>query len=296
MAQLSHDFGGPVGTNLRVRQSELRTPRVLLVHTTIENGRVNESFYRNKPLRPWRDARLVLRGEAEVEAHNSDGGARLLLGAGSVVFGESFRAWRLRSTSPDIETLRLCWRQGGPLAFVDCAPEFRLDAAGMALAHDVATLLDRRERPAPRTVVRLFAALTRAPFPSDHSPPWTSGPADERFAEALNEVLTPMSRNPATTDLADRLACSERQVRRMASNYFRRLHVTVSSWRDYVAGLRFSLGGIAMSHAGARTDAVAAWLGFASASSFCHAFQRVALPAPRRFRMAVPFRGGLRPA
>ena len=67
---------------------------------------------------------------------------------------------------------------------------------------------------------------------------------------------------------------------RRANDHFRRFHISVSSWRQYVQGMRVGLGSFFMSQRRARTEHVSRLLGFGSPTSFCHAFHDAGLPSP----------------
>lgn len=109
-------------------------------------------------------------------------------------------------------------------------------------------------------------------------------PQHRRFAAALQDVLLPLASRPMTIDLAQRLGLSNRQVVRLANDYFSRFHVTVDGWREYVGGMRLCIGQFLSSHPMARTESISRTLGFSSPTALCHAFQSAGMPSPQAVR------------
>ncbi len=292
MVHLCHRFGGPRGTTFNLVQSCVRTHDILLARTNLRHGTLDEDLFCRHAQRHWLDARMVLRGRVEA----SDERGSSILRPGDLILNDRFRGRRLRSLSRDVDMLRVCWRRGGALddalggrsrahrvgpdaRSIDDETRDRALAVATALEADTTHAAHRDQEIAGllRRLRRHGAALAANRWPLMAA---NSSAADERVGRAIEQVLTPLSQAPAAIDLATALGCGERQALRLANRYFKRLHITVGSWREYLVGLRVALGTTAMSHPLARTDSVATWLGFSSATSFCHAFSSVGLPAP----------------
>jgi AraC-like DNA-binding protein len=105
--------------------------------------------------------------------------------------------------------------------------------------------------------------------------------AERRFARALGASIWPLRARPMIVDLCQALGCSERQVSRIASAYFRRYHLTVRGWRPFVHAFRLGIAVFLASTGRASAEAIAATVGFSSAVALHHAFSAAGLPTPR---------------
>ena len=102
------------------------------------------------------------------------------------------------------------------------------------------------------------------------------------FARVLWSLAGNLSGQPMAVDLSEALRVSERHALRRASSFLRRFCLSASSWREFMNALRLEMGAFFMSAPGARTEDVSRFLGFASPTGFCHAFQDAGLPSPQR--------------
>ena len=107
------------------------------------------------------------------------------------------------------------------------------------------------------------------------------------FARALERSFGREGEQPMAVDLSRELGVGERQIHRRASDHFRRFHLSVSSWREYVTGIRISVGTFLMSAPDARSESVARYLGYSSPSAFCHALRDHDLPSPQAIQRAA---------
>jgi AraC-like DNA-binding protein len=114
-----------------------------------------------------------------------------------------------------------------------------------------------------------------------------------RLGIAIDSALSSLSRAPAAIDLQQTLACSPAQLRRLIHRYGASAiaagHAAASppSWRDLLNGWRLAVGVLLMTSPHSRTERVAEQLGYASPTSFCHAFANAALPSPGNVRRVV---------
>jgi hypothetical protein len=100
-------------------------------------------------------------------------------------------------------------------------------------------------------------------------------------AAAIEHYSQRLDAHPSLKDLASALGRPVPRASELAASYFGRFHASSLNWRSYLSQLRASLGETG-ARAGASTSTLSAWLGFRSATSFCHARQQ---------RWAQPHRG-----
>jgi transcriptional regulator GlxA family with amidase domain len=150
----------------------------------------------------------------------------------------------------------------------------------------------RRAHRAAIEALRVFRA-SGVPFGSDAEDHVANDVAPEAhaFAQALESTANRLGDQPMAVDLARALGVGQRQALRRAHDHFRAFHLTVTTWREYMLGVRLAMGAFFSAAPGARTDAVSRLVGFGSPVSFCHALHAAGLPSPqelqRRHRAVV---------
>jgi AraC-like DNA-binding protein len=114
-----------------------------------------------------------------------------------------------------------------------------------------------------------------------------------RVGVAIDSALSSLSRAPAAIDLQQVLRCSPAQLRRLIHRHGAsaipagQAVVGPPTWRDLLNGWRLAVGALLMTSPHSRTERVAELLGYASPTSFCHAFANAALPSPANVRRVV---------
>jgi AraC-like DNA-binding protein len=205
---------------------------------------------------------------ASFSARSSRQGARVwVLQWDPAVFGSAGAASRARQrlAAPDFERLR-------------SAIEGTL-AAGYAVSDAAAAL------------ARVFALLRELglhdarPAASDLLLPLPEPLL--RVGIAIDGALSMLSESPAAVDLERSLARSPAQLRRLIHRYGATIGPTPPTWRELLNGWRLAVGALLMTSPRSRTERVAARLGYASPTSFCHAFAHAALPSPGNVRRVV---------
>jgi hypothetical protein len=85
-------------------------------------------------------------------------------------------------------------------------------------------------------------------------------------------------------DLAAALGVGERQALRRANDHFHAFHLTISTWRQYVSGIRLAVGAFFMTAPGAKIEEVSERIGFRTPTSFWHALHDAGLPSPQKLQ------------
>lgn len=166
---------------------------------------------------------------------------------------------------------------------VDCG---RLDAIAFARVARTATELESCNEPlrASLLLAEVVALLRAFGGPFD---PVRAGDLIEpvtapvvRLSRALDAVLSSLERSPTMVDLDDVLELSARQINRAVAQFNERYGFNASGWRDTRNRRRLLVGATMMTAPGAKTELVARAMGYASPTSFCHAFDDAGLPSP----------------
>ncbi len=273
-------------------QAELRAEDFLMLRIRLRGTTLDELLWGQASMRAerWPGVRIVLRG---VMLARGPWGT-MELPAGSMIVCRDWHEVQLRSLTPDCDTLRVAWSQGGILGDGDCAEEpfFRLGPRACEAAHRLAdvTALPEASDPAWHAQASVLLHTLRAEgVPLRPELPRPLGPDTTltRTARALERALLPPVGRPGAVDLATALGCGERHALRLVADYLRKLHLSVGTWRDYAVRTRLQVGTLAMSNPLVRTEEAAMALGFASATSFCHAFSLAGLPSPGSLRRKI---------
>ncbi|MBX3234482.1 MAG: helix-turn-helix transcriptional regulator [Labilithrix sp.] len=135
---------------------------------------------------------------------------------------------------------------------------------------------------------RLFARLRAEGVPFDA---WRArdlvvpvAPALQRVADALGSSLSNIGGAPGTRDLEQALGVSRRRVSQLVGELASRYGMNGMDWRTMRDRWRVGSSLLAMSNPRARTEDVAAAVGYQSANAFCHAYRQANLPSPGSVR------------
>ena len=152
----------------------------------------------------------------------------------------------------------------------DALTRARCDADALAVARDIAAML------AAHGLSLAHEPLSTAPRAGDSA-----------LAAGLTRALTFAAARPALGDLRfGEMAVTERQLHRRLRDFFRYFRMPFATWRDMRQSFCLTTASLAMTLPDARTDHVARASGFASATSLCHALQRVGLASPQELAAA----------
>ncbi len=280
MLHLRHTLGDPqLGASFV--QDELRTHDLVVLRVRHDGGIADDALERTVTTvrAGWSMVRFVVEGPVLVR----DGAHGIAVERGEAFASSEWGSAPARSLTTASETLLFAWRSGGSLG--PSLPHdglLRLSPTARNGLFDLAHAMAAREPASTVRATRAAAAIfSAAGLPLDAAAPLAAAPRSSHdFARALERVLFPMTSQPMAVDLARALGVCERQALRRANDHFRRFHISVSSWRQYVQGMRVGLGSFFMSQRRARTEHVSRLLGFGSPTSFCHAFHDAGLPSP----------------
>jgi hypothetical protein len=248
-----------------LRQDELRGEGLLVLRSRFEGGVIDESLHRPCAMRgaTWSRARFVFEGPLHAGQD---------VRAGQLVvtrFGDP-----ARSLAPSSDWMELVW---------PCPTETpnvsTLSPRSLARARALAAAMEGNDLAVMMGALEGLLADLRA-----HGLFITAPSHDERaarFARTLWQRAMELERQPMAVDLASALGVSERHALRQASRYLERFHLSASSWRELMQCLRVEMGTFFMSARNATTEAVSRYLGFASPTGLCHAFQDAGLPSPQ---------------
>jgi hypothetical protein len=237
----------------------------------------------------WGRIRLVLAGSLFTRR-----GTGLTLRANEGLASATWTSEPACALTPTCEYLDLHWRLGSGLGpGVGRGGSFRLSPRGRRRVGELVEALSLGEaRRAHRAAIETLGVLRAcgAPFERDAERvvlPEVSAEA-HAFAHALERTVSGLSSQPMAIDLATALGVGQRQALRRANEHFRAFHLTVTTWREYMVGVRLALGAFFSSARGAQTAVVSKFVGFGSAVSFCHTLRAAGLPSPmelqRRYR------------
>lgn len=280
MLHVHHRLGDPeLGATFV--QDELRTEDLVIVRTRHEGGLVDDALERAVTTRAseWSMVRFVIEGTLLA----SRGASAVVLERGQAFASIAWGSVLLRSLTTVSEEVRFAWRTSGRSGELrGCDGLLSLTPSARDAFFRLAWLMKGVDSEAARAAAREVVVALRASGVSLEPNLVKSAvpAASHEFARALERVLFPMTQQPMAVDLARALGVGERQALRRASDHFSRFHITVSTWREYVHGMRVGLGAFLMSQRRARTEHVSRLLGFGSPTSFCHAFHDAGLPSP----------------
>lgn len=235
---------------------------------------------------------VVLRGDVR----DRENGVTRRLGAGSFAIGRALDSLYMRASAREQELLCLSieWNLGslGTSAPVGL-PDGTLSASSLEeLTRASQALL----APAPRAeavgiLARILARLRADGLPFDT---WRArdlaspaAPAHQRVADAVGRALSRLDAKPSLADLQAELGLSRRRVGDLVGEVSTRYGLNGSDWRSLRDRWRLSSAVLAMSNAEARTEDVAAAVGYGSANALCQAFNDASLPSPRLVRGAL---------
>jgi transcriptional regulator GlxA family with amidase domain len=108
-----------------------------------------------------------------------------------------------------------------------------------------------------------------------------------RLSRALDVALSNLSEQPMWIDLASPAERSQRQLQRSIARFNERFGFAGRSWRETRDRRRLTIGVPVMTASGARTEQVAAALGYGSPSAFCRAFAHAGLASPGNIARAA---------
>lgn len=106
----------------------------------------------------------------------------------------------------------------------------------------------------------------------------------QRVADVVGAALSNIHRAPGTKDLELALGVSRRRVSSLIGDLASRYGMNGMDWRTMRDRWRVMSSLLAMSHPDARTEDVAAAVGYGSANAFCHAYRQASLPSPGSVR------------
>ena len=192
-----------------------------------------------------------------------------------------------QEATPAFRSIALEWDPGTLGARAPSAPDVaRLDRSAVNVVVAMADALEtcRDVRRAAQLLADLSALLASRGAPltavstADLVEPVPS--AVLHLSNALDGVLSSLDGGPALVDLDGALGLSSRQLNRVVSEFNRRAGFNSLGWRDTRNRRRLLVGASLMTAARARTERVARAMGYASPTSFCHAFAQAGLPSP----------------
>lgn len=270
---------GPSGRTVW-RQDELRDGTLVVLRTRHEGARFDDTLYPETSAGST-SLRFVLGAPLVVRA-----GARLLdLGTGRLDTSSEHGASHARSLGTSSDVLTVGWRvtagararlPGG----VDVAPSASVAARLRAFAE---LLSDPQAGPHALGPALDDVRAALASEGLDVPPRAAAGapPCDLEVAAAVQRIDASLPSHPTSVDLARALGVGEPHAVRRANAFFRRYYLCADGWRGYLRDRRLGHALFSLGHPRARTDEVARALGYRSATSLCHAFQRAGLPSPR---------------
>ena len=232
---------------------------------------------------------IVLAGRARVRA---DGFERWLA-AGDVTLLPTKAAVAMRQEGAEFRSVAIEWDEGPLGDAVRPTPDatrlsVRDDARVQAIAGALEACDD--EHQAAALLAKLLAILRSVGVGLERAEAASlvEEPDDQtqQLSSALDAVLSRLDAGPALTDL-DALGLSSRQINRIVSRFNERYGFNSAGWRDTRNRRRLLVGATMMTAAGARTELVARAMGYASPTSFCHAFDLAGLPSPGTVAEAV---------
>lgn len=135
----------------------------------------------------------------------------------------------------------------------------------------------------------IISLLRAEGFPFDGVEPGDliepTAPALHSLMQAVDRSVSVLSRRPMVVDLEASLGWSGRQIQRRLVEFHERFAFNATGgWRDLLHRWRLFAGASLMSARGATTESVAELLGYATPTSFCHAFANAGLPSPGAIR------------
>lgn len=136
-------------------------------------------------------------------------------------------------------------------------------------------------------ILRLYGAPFDAWIANDLVADVMAG--DVVLSRALDRALSALSAKPMVQDVRQIAALSERQLARRITEFNARYGFNAVNWRDALKRWRLLAGTVGMTVPGAKTEHIAAMLGYASPAAFCRSFAEAGLPSPGSIaaRMAV---------
>lgn len=280
------DFHLP-SAGARYRQEEVRSSDLMFLRMRPEGAIVDEALDRPRGSRAveWSRIRFVLDGPLAVRL-----GRGMTLARGECYASSAFRSESGRALTRDSDWLDLYWRNGSPIGEqLSDGVVLRLSATSFErigqLANAVTTGDVRATRKAAGDVLRDLRAHG-LPFAADALCDSGSeiNASSTAFARVLWSIAGNLSNQPMAIDLSRALGVSERHALRCASQFFHQFHLSASSWREFLTCLRLEMGAFFMGAPGARTEDVSRFLGFASPTGFCHAFNDAGFMSPQQVR------------
>lgn len=256
------------------RQDEIRGEDLIIVRERQRGAIVDERIVPER-VEGWSAARLVLDGPLTTAAGD--------LREGDVLLTPAYGDVPARTLDDVLDTITIIWRSngavGGPLASAD---RVRLSPLALRSLQRLAQSLSDDD------ALDALDALRAAGVPIARDPFIAPPTRDEiEVAQAVERVLLPLSNQPMTVDLARALGVCERHAARRVNAYFSRYYRSLTTWREYVRGIRVLLGTFFIAQPKATTESVSRLLGFSSPTSFCHAFRDAALPPPMTVKRAL---------
>jgi hypothetical protein len=234
---------------------------------------------------------IILAGRARVRM---PGGFERWLEASDVALLPTKAAVAMRQEGAEFRSVAIEWDEGPLGDVVHPTPDvMRLGVRDGARVAAIAGALEAcdSDRRAAALLAELLdvlrsvgASLARAPAGSLVE---ATGAQTKRLSRALDTVLSHLAAGPALTDLDELLALSPRQMNRVVAGFNERYGFNSAGWRDTRNRRRLLVGATMMTAAGARTELVARAMGYASPTSFCHAFDLANLPSPGAIADAV---------
>ncbi len=262
-------------TAIALRRPELAVRRTDYVDLVVDERVLTRAF-------PWggesqrRIALAVLRGRIEWSSVSAVAGDVVLLPL------EHMAAGRFDDTS----FVELEWRP----ADADLLPAPRLVRRGAAGFASLGALLERDDGDTLEAVSGAFEAFSAAGV--DHrltidGLTWRPSEDDLAFARALDAQFVALATSADADRFGEALGLSPRQVQRRFAEYASKLHVNARSWRDLRNRWRVQLAAVLLGTAGARAEAVAKEVGYASAPALARALTAHGLPSVRDIRRRV---------
>jgi AraC-like DNA-binding protein len=112
-------------------------------------------------------------------------------------------------------------------------------------------------------------------------------PAHQALSMAIDKRLSNLAEEPMQIELQEELGISERTLRRLTAEMFKRYGFVDTNWGEARVRRRLSAAVAFMSNPGATTSLVAQAVGYHSTQAMSRAFLRAGFPSPSMIRDAL---------
>jgi AraC-like DNA-binding protein len=293
---ISHRKNAIPGTSVKLETYALIHPSFRL-HVVNNYGVVSEDsvFLKAFPRRGFLErpiVTLVLQGRARLRAF----GKEWFLGPGEMSICRSKEAISMRQEGEPFESIAFewdpeilgtlptsfTWDQGKfpnswlPSLQKTCAIWCEKEATGTEHGQGVSSWLEQLRA--------LGIPMNKGP---DQAPTADVPAFHRQLCTALDACLSDLSQAPMHCDLHQMLGRSERQIRRLVTDFNTLYGFNSDSWLDTRSRRRLMIGASLMTSPKANVETIASLVGYSSAGAFCRAMQQAQLPSPGTMRQVV---------